>query len=177
MEWGKFNNHNTMEHRSINANGININCLSSGEIEKMDNRRMCHTRTSGSKTFKGYRIVGIGGHTFLVHRLIARAFLSDYSEGLQVDHIDGDRSNNRLRNLRMATNQQNMRGRVKKRKGKSSEYRGVYWNLVSEKWHAQITIDGKRKHIGYFLFEGEAALAYNASAIENGFLAEALNQV
>ena len=45
---------------------------------------------------------------FRLHRLIAKAFLNDYSDELQVNHIDGDKTNNHLSNLEMVTPSQNM---------------------------------------------------------------------
>jgi hypothetical protein len=47
----------------------------------------------------------------------------------------------------------------------SSNYKGVYWNKQAQKWHVQIQVDGKKKYIGLFLSEIQAAIAYNNAAI------------
>lgn len=49
----------------------------------------------------------------------------------------------------------------------SSIYKGVSWNKFANKWSASIKLDYKKKHLGYFLSEEDAAKAYNESAIEN----------
>lgn len=163
--------------KSIHINGICVRVFDTGEIEKLDNRTKEFTRRSGTPDSKGYRVVKIGSRVMKVHRIVAMAFLSDYSESLQVDHKDGIKDNNRPENLRMATNQQNHRGMVRKGKGKSSKYRGVYWSKRDLRWVASIGVDGKSKHLGMFLRELEAALAYNDAATANRFFKEALNQV
>ena len=55
--------------------------------------------------------------------------------------------------------------------GCSSKYRGVSWNKGGKKWRVQITVDGKKKHIGYFADQTAAARAYDTFAI-----AEKLNK-
>ncbi len=86
-----------------------------------------------------------------VHRLVAQAFLPDFCEDLQVDHIDRDRTNNNLSNLRMVTRQQNAFNQGAK---------GYYWHKVNQKWLTQICKDGKLHHLGYFLKEEDAHQAY-----------------
>jgi len=107
---------------------------------------------------------------FYVSRLVAEAFLTDFDLSLQVDHINGDKTNNKVENLRMVTNSQNHKGFKKKSKNTSSQYRGVYWNKVTKKWHASIGLN-----MGYFDDEVEAAKARDKKAIKLGFTNEALN--
>jgi hypothetical protein len=90
--------------------------------------------------------------TYTVHRLVAKAFLENYSEDLHVDHIDGNRQNNKLENLRMVTHQENHFNRTKAK--------GYCWDKNAGKWHAQITLNGKNKNLGYFNTEAEARDAY-----------------
>ena len=82
---------------------------------------------------------------------------------IQCDHKDGDSLNNQRHNLRRATNQQNSFN-MKKKSNCSSQYKGVCWKQEKQKWCARIGVDGKRKHLGYFSDEIEAAKAYNRSA-------------
>ena len=90
--------------------------------------------------------------THYVHRLVAQAFSEKYSEDLHIDHINGDKLNNNLYNLRMVTHQQNHFNRT--------TAKGYTWNKRDKKWQAQIALNGKRKHLGYFDTEAEAREAY-----------------
>lgn len=100
-----------------------------------------------------------------VHKLAAEAFLGHSSCGMKevVDHIDHDKTNNHLSNLRLVTQRENTSHR--KKKG-TSQYPGVYWHSLSQKWIAQITLGKTRKHLGLFTCEHEAANAYQ-KALEN----------
>jgi len=98
-----------------------------------------------------------------LHRVIMEA-----KPGEVVDHINGNPSDNRRRNLRICTHAENLRN-SKKRKGyKHSKYKGV--GLMGSKhrrrksWRARIFVDKKQITLGYFLTENEAAEAYNAAA-------------
>ena len=87
-----------------------------------------------------------------VHRLVAEAYLPNYSEDLQVDHIDNMRTNNCLGNLRMVTCQQNQFNRPK--------VKGYSWHKNKNKWMARIDLNGKKHHLGYFNNEDDARQAY-----------------
>jgi len=97
--------------------------------------------------------------TEYLHRLILNP---DFS--LQVDHIDGNKLNNKISNLRICTNQENNRN-TKSRRGSTSKYKGVCWDSSTKTWLAQICI-GNNKHIriGRFSCEIEAAKAYDNEA-------------
>jgi len=82
-----------------------------------------------------------------------------------IDHIDHDGLNNQKSNLRFCTNSENMMNR-RKQKNTLSIYKGVTFHKRNNKWMAQIRINGKIIHLGYFDVETEAAKAYNAKAIE-----------
>ena len=101
----------------------------------------------------------------LIHRLVAEHFLENWNPTLEVDHIDRDPSNNHVNNLRMATRQQNMFN-SSSQKDSSSKYKGVSWHKGARKWMAQIQIDGKKKHLGFFDNEEDARDAYIERARE-----------
>ena len=138
-------------------------------------RRRTRRETTGSADSEGYRQVKIAGKLHKVHRLVARAYLPTYSEDLQVDHIDGDKANNHLSNLRMATHVENRRA-YQKTYG-AVQYRGVSIKKgnKTDPYQAKITVNGKTKHIGYFPTEEAGGRAYNDAAIKYGYSPEALN--
>lgn len=95
----------------------------------------------------------------LLHRLILD------SPDLFIDHINHIGLDNRKSNLRVVTNQENQMNR-KPNKNSSSKYKSVYWHKRKSKWYVQIRFNSKRIHIGYFDNEVQAALAYDAKAME-----------
>lgn len=121
----------------------------------------------GSVDGKGYLHVNICGRFYRVHRIIFLLHYG-YEPPAHIDHIDGDRSNNRPENLRPATDQQNAGNVLRMFKHNTSGYRGVSLNTRSQKWHAQIKIFGKQTYLGRFDTQEEAAAAY-AKAAEDHF--------
>jgi len=107
-----------------------------------------------------YAVATIDGKQVLAHRLIAE--LEGWNlDGKVVDHINGDGLDNRIENLQVVTQSQNM---MKQRKpaGCSSGYKGV--NQFRDKWRSRITVNGKTQSLGVYKTEQEAALAYNFAA-------------
>lgn len=84
----------------------------------------------------------------------------------KVDHIDGNGLDCRRSNLREATQEQNTRNRRSARSS-TSRFLGVSWYSEKSKWCAQIRINGRNTHLGYFDREENAALAYNFAAHEH----------
>ena len=113
---------------------------------------------------------------FRIGRLVAQAFLPDWDEALQVDHINGVKTQDRVENLRMVTNTENNKSFKTKAQGCTSRFRGVCWHKCHKKWAAIITLAGKLKHLGYFDDEAEAAKTRDQAAIQYGFNPEALNK-
>ena len=104
--------------------------------------------------------------TYVVHRLIASAFLDDFSVLKQVDHKDGDRNNNNTFNLRMTNQSFNNANARKLKKNSSSKYKGVSFHKREQRWVAVIRKDYKYIQCGYFKDEIEAAIAYDKKAVE-----------
>ena len=100
-----------------------------------------------------------------LHRLLMEIHHPELRDNpkLMVDHINGDKLDNRKENLRLATNQQNQMN-SKPHKNSTSKYKGVSWDKSRNKWIVLIKIGNKRKHIGRYQNEREAALAYDEVA-------------
>jgi hypothetical protein len=84
-----------------------------------------------------------------IHRLVAIAFIDNPLDKRCVDHINNDRKNNHINNLRWATISENNMN-MSKQKNNTSGVTGVMWNKSAKKWRAQITIDKIKNHLGYF---------------------------
>jgi hypothetical protein len=94
-----------------------------------------------------------------IHQLVAVAFLNHTPNGntLVVDHINNIKTDNRLSNLQIITNRQNV---SKDMKNKTSIYTGVSIYKKTNRWKAQIVVNRVKKHLGYFTNEIDASNAY-----------------
>lgn len=95
----------------------------------------------------GYRRVYIGS-LYLAHRIAWAITYGEEPNGF-IDHINRDRSDNRISNLRLATHRQNMCNRKAATHSKSGE-RGVHQRKENGKWRAYYAVNGKRKNVGTF---------------------------
>ena len=101
-----------------------------------------------------------------VQRLVAKEFLDNPQNKPFVDHIDRNKLNNCINNLRWVTNQENQMNAPKTKNITSSKYKGLSWNKACNKWKGHIKLNGKLIHLGYFDDEKGAARAYNNKALE-----------
>lgn len=117
---------------------------------------------AGTLNKKGYKVVRFNYKYYKAHRIAWLLFYGGWPK-FEIDHINGDRSDNRIANLRLASRVQNLANR-QKQKDTSSKYKGVYWNKKEKKWKASIRTEGKKIHLGYFVSEELAAKAYDEAA-------------
>ena len=106
----------------------------------------------------GYLTTNINQKKYRKHRLIYFAYNQNWqihnsdTKTNSIDHIDGDRLNNNIENLRKVTHQQNCWNRT--------TAKGYCWDKKSNKWKARITLNGKEIHLGYFDNEDDARQVY-----------------
>lgn len=96
---------------------------------------------------------------YLMHRLVAVHFIPNPENKPEVDHINHNKADNNVSNLRWATSSEN-----KKNKSPTGRFLGVTWVAAYRRWKAQITIDGQKTYLGHYRTEEEAATAYDIAA-------------
>lgn len=113
---------------------------------------------AGSFNGRGYRTISVLDTKYQAHRL---AWLLTYGRwpNHEIDHINGDKSDNRLCNLRECTpaeNGQNLAAPA----SSSCGLIGASWGKHQGRWRAQITVNGRKQHLGYFDDKWAAHRAY-----------------
>lgn len=116
---------------------------------------------AGSISTWGYRQIKINGKQYAAHRL---AWFIVYHEwpARELDHINGDKLDNRITNLREATRSQNQAA-ISRHRDSAQPFKGVQ-RLPSGRWRAHITKDYKRRHVGVYDTPEEASAAYYEAA-------------
>lgn len=100
------------------------------------------------------------------HRVILALTNGEWPD--EVDHINGDRTDNRLSNLRAVSHQRNMRNR-KRATNNTSGVTGVYWSARERAWVAQIGVNGRMRSLGRFANKNDAAAARKSADALHGF--------
>lgn len=117
---------------------------------------------AGSLAGQGHIQITFKGTRYYAHRL---AWLVTYGEwppaDMDVDHIDCDKGNNAIANLRLASRSQNAANASGLRKNNTSGYRGVSFYRRTGRWEARILVEGVTHRLGYHKTAEEAARAYD----------------
>lgn len=125
----------------------NANCIKVGDI------------AGDLHKASGYTRICIDGKRHYAHRL-AWLYMTGVMPKNLIDHINGDRSDNRFCNLREATIQQNNQNQKISQKGNKSGFLGVSFKKATGKYKARVQANGKNKFLGYFVTPEEASKAY-----------------
>lgn len=129
------------------------------DYEKLTKHSWCMSSNGYAKRCVFGKKRGIN-KTILMHQEVI-----DAKKGEWIDHINHNKLDNRKENLRIcnaSTNGANQRVSVKNTSG----YKGVSWDKEKSKWLARIAYKGKQMNLGRYFTAREAAMAYNAKALE-----------
>ena len=164
--------HNEVMHKSHLYPNVVVSDLyeiySSFSGEKLKQRPM----KSGHLTVNVRRSKEKRHRPHLAHRVIWECVKGEIPKGMQIDHINGNPSDNSITNLRCVTQSGNQRAYNKPPKG-ASKYRGV--SKMGKSWRAYIGT-ARQQHVGCFKTEKDAAVARDKKAEELGFPKEGLNR-
>lgn len=115
---------------------------------------------------KGYAYTGVWmKFTQKTKQCKMERFIMRVPKGFIIDHINGNRLDNRKSNLRLVTKQQNNINRCKA-KDCVSVYKGLTWVKKENRWRVRVKLDGKEYYVGRFVNEIDAAHAYDVKALE-----------
>jgi len=107
--------------------------------------------SAGCLNHDGRIYVKVHGNRYSRHRLVWVMHYGNIPKGITIDHIDRDKSNDRIENLRLATDSQNKH---------NVDARGYCWHKPMGKWRAKITDQGETIHLGYFDCQIDARAEY-----------------
>ena len=117
-------------------------------IWRISRRGVKQGKIAGSISSDGYLFIGIDCRLYRAHRL-AWLYITGEFPRHQIDHINHDRDDNRICNLRDVSMGENSRNRRKDPRN-TSGHTGVYWLKAKKKWQASIKNRGKHYHFGWF---------------------------
>ena len=119
-----------------------------GVLYRKPQTKRCKSDLIAGTTRKdGYTRVSINKKLYYSHRLIYMMFYGEMP--VQIDHIDGNPSNNCVENLRPANNTQNSFNKAIT-KANTSGYKNVYWHKSGKKWSVEIKVYSKKMYFGLF---------------------------
>ena len=110
----------------------------------------------------GYGCLRLDNNLMLLHRVVWTYHNGPIPDGAFIDHIDGDRRNNTIENLRLASNSENLLNKGPRRDS-GSGVKNVMWNAPTQSWRVKLVVDGKHRHFGLFATIEEAEAAARAA--------------
>jgi hypothetical protein len=121
---------------------------------------------AGAKNSRGYLLIKFGGKSLKLHRIIFfmhNGFLPD-----EIDHVDHNKLNNKIENLRPVSHQENHRN-MRKQSNNSSGHVGIYFDEKIGKYRARIGVNSKAIHLGSFSNINDAIEKRRLAEIFYGF--------
>lgn len=128
-------------------------------------------KIAGSKHVEGrtsYIYVSLKSKKYAAHRIIWEMVHGDIPDGLNIDHIDGDGTNNKISNLRLVTQSENCKN-ARLLSSSKTGVSGVTWYKPAGKYQVKIQVNGKQKHLGRFYDFFEATCCRKSAEVEYGF--------
>ncbi len=116
----------------------------------------------------GYFYVKIAGNHYSVHSVVMAYHGSSADGRMQIDHINGNKQDNRIENLRFVTPSQNCMN-SKKRSHNTSGHHGIQWRKARNKWVVRLVVGGKTHVCGHFDDISEAIIARDKALLRLGF--------
>jgi hypothetical protein len=143
-------------------------CPNSGELTRISSYYKSKIGSiAGSTMANGYRYIQIGKKNYRAHRIVW-LYVYGHFPTSHIDHINGDRADNRIENLREASNSENMMNQGVSARNKSG-YLGITWSQIRNRWCVGVKVLGKSKNVGRFLNLDDAISARDRAYIEYGF--------
>lgn len=137
--------------------------------DKIFNSQFSGKRAGNLNKSTGYVLITIrkNGKRLVVkeHRIIVSMVRGEMVDDVQIDHVDTNRGNNSVGNLRVATGSQNNCNQGI-RSDSTSGAKGVCFAKYAGKWRSIIRLNGKSHHLGYFTEKDDAVEAYNSAALK-----------
>lgn len=131
--------------------------------KKPTSNRAASWSRAGNIDSKGYRRIGIKGHQYREHQIIWLWWYGEFP-GHQIDHINFNRMDNRIKNLRVALRDDLDNNQHRKlNRNNTSGHMGVRWHKAAQKWAARITVERKEIHLGLHLAIEDAIEAYQSA--------------
>ena len=127
--------------------------------KRMLSKRNPIGKIAGSTNASGYRQVQLMGKHYLQHRVVWEMFNGAIPDGLQIDHINGNKSDNKIENLRLATHSENQANKGYTKRN-STGFKGVSLIKSRNKYQATICVNSKNINLGSFKCPTSAYFAY-----------------
>lgn len=133
-------------------------------LYRVDRKNVSAGTVAGYCRKDGYQVVCVKKRRYYAHRIIWLMINGAFPpDKMDIDHIDGNKRNNRIQNLRVVTRSQNNQNMKRLRVGKTSKHIGVCWMAREGKWAAYIKVGNKRMSLGYHDTELLAHAAYSSA--------------
>lgn len=132
--------------------------------------RVQRNKPAGTVTREFYHKIWINGRAYPEHNIIWKMFRGEIERGLEIDHIDRNRANNNLENLRVVTKSINQRNKNLDVRN-TSGVQGVWYEKKSKRWRASISIEpNKRIKIGCYKNKIDAVKARKEAEAQYGYI-------